>query len=386
MIGGGVQGTFVSHVLSVRLGVSRDDIRVLDPHVNPLARWQQTTDACGMRFLRSPAAHHVGIRTNELLDWTRANCPDWRREYLQPYLRPSLACWNAHAKSVIDEHRLEEMRIRGSALDIHRSDDGSFHVQTSVESIHSKRIVLATGNSQPLHYPALPVDSDLAGERIRHLFDPAFRRSDIQAGENVVIVGSGVSAAQLAIRLAGEQGCRIQVLTDGMPQLSWFDSDPGWNGPRLLSRLAAIADPEERQRMVSEARIRGSFPGDTAASLLECTILGKMTMLTGRLESVCQAGNCVHLRFNDEHLTTDRLVFATGFSTAVPAAPLVGQLSARLGLPVSSCGWPVVNQYCEWAAGVLVCGALAQLELGPVSRNISGIRSFARRLVERYNA
>jgi len=39
IIGGGVQGTFISHYLTAVAGVPRERLRVLDPEPEPLARW-----------------------------------------------------------------------------------------------------------------------------------------------------------------------------------------------------------------------------------------------------------------------------------------------------------------------------------------------------------
>ena len=377
IVGGGVQGSYLSHVLTARMGVARDSLRVIDPHPDPLARWQQTTQACGMRFLRSPAAHHIGLSTNELLDFARARSRNWQREFLQPYLRPSLELWNAHAKHVLETHRLAELRIQGQVTGITRLPSG-YCVSSSAGELRSRSVILALGNSQPLHYPALPDGQPLNDERIMHMYDPRFSPAMIRPGERVAIIGSGVSAAQLAISLVSAADNEVLILTDRMPVLSWFDSDPGWNGPRLLERLRAIADMEERQRIVGGARIRGSFPGDTAASLLACSMQGRLAIKHGSLLGILRNGGELQLDLGEDILSTDRVILATGFSTEPPSGPLLDRISKVLDLPRSSQGWPVVNGNCEWSSGLYLSGALAQLELGPVARNISGVRSFAR--------
>lgn len=52
-----------------------------------------------------------------------------------------------------------------------------------------------------------------------------------------------------------------------------------------------------------------------------------------------------------------------------------------LDLPVAPCGYPIVDAGLRWAPGLHVTGPLADLELGPVARNISGARRAADRLV-----
>jgi hypothetical protein len=388
IIGGGVQGTYLSHLLTGQLGVSLDAIRVLDPLPSALSRWQQMTDNTGMRFLRSPAAHHIGIRTNELLDFAREHHANWQAQFLEPYLRPSLDLWNAHAASVIAGHRLEELRIRGSAREIARSGKG-FRVDTDAGIISSRRVILAIGNSHALEYPAMTADSVRSSDRVRHVFDAQFIRREIGNTEHVLIVGSGVTAVQLALALAQRTAGSVRILTDRLPTISWFDSEPGWNGPRLLGKLTDITDPDARLALLNESRIRGSFPGDSAAELLQAMLDGRIDFCIARLLSVSEADSQVSVKFTldleQSSIQVDRLVYATGFSREIPATEFISSTAASLSLATVAPGWPVLNEFCEWTDELYVCGALAQLTLGPVSRNISGVRSFGRLLLQQFD-
>ncbi|MCI0552745.1 MAG: hypothetical protein L0287_17485, partial [Anaerolineae bacterium] len=57
IVGGGIHGTHLSYYLTQRLGVSAERVRVLDPFVEPLARWDVMTTNVGMTYLRSPHVH-----------------------------------------------------------------------------------------------------------------------------------------------------------------------------------------------------------------------------------------------------------------------------------------------------------------------------------------
>ncbi len=61
IVGGGIQGTHLSHVLVRRRGVDLGGIAVLDPHDTPLHRWRECTRAIGMKHLRSPGVHHLDL-------------------------------------------------------------------------------------------------------------------------------------------------------------------------------------------------------------------------------------------------------------------------------------------------------------------------------------
>ncbi|NDJ52085.1 MAG: NAD(P)-binding protein, partial [Chloroflexi bacterium] len=56
IIGGGIHGTTLAQRW---LKSGPADIRILDPHPRLLARWTRLTRSTGMRFLRSPAWHHL---------------------------------------------------------------------------------------------------------------------------------------------------------------------------------------------------------------------------------------------------------------------------------------------------------------------------------------
>lgn len=385
MIGGGVQGTYISNFLTGSMGVPARALGVLDPHPDPMHTWQQHTSSCGMQFLRSPAAHHIGLRTNELLDFARQRYVDWPDQFLQPYLRPSLELWNEHARHVVSKHRLDELRIQGTAQAV-RASRGGYEVLTETDMIPSRRLVICPGSSSRLNYPMLDEGSDLSTERVRHVFDPCFSPGDIGCDDRVAIIGSGVTAAQLATRLCDRCDSKVQVLTDRLPQISWFDSDPGWNGPRLLGKLAGISDPVQRQEIVHQSRIRGSFPGDTAAQLLEMQVTGRLLLSVAAISSVKQRGSVVNVMTEQGEMEFDRLVFATGFSPSPPAPALLAGIRQHIDLPTTAAGWPVVNEFCEWTDSMYLGGSLAQLELGPVSRNISGIRGLARRIRDKAKA
>ena len=74
------------------------------------------------------------------------------------------------------------------------------------------------------------------------------------------------------------------------------------------------------------------------------------------------------------------MLFATGFSGKVPLEALLPDLIQNLKLPTGPAGYPVVNPYLAWAPGLFVAGALAELEIGPVARNIRGARRGGERL------
>ena len=84
-------------------------------------------------------------------------------------------------------------------------------------------------------------------------------------------------------------------------------------------------------------------------------------------------------------VTVHHVLLATGFATARPGGELVDRLINSESLLCAKCGYPIVDQTLSWHPRVFVSGPLAELELGPTSRNIHGARRAGDRIVRMAN-
>ena len=75
------------------------------------------------------------------------------------------------------------------------------------------------------------------------------------------------------------------------------------------------------------------------------------------------------------------MLLATGFEPQRPGGALVDRLAEEHRLPCAACGYPEVDTALRWHPRLFVAGPLAELELGPVARNIAGARRAGERLV-----
>ena len=76
------------------------------------------------------------------------------------------------------------------------------------------------------------------------------------------------------------------------------------------------------------------------------------------------------------------MLLATGFAKPRPGGELVDGLITSASLACAQCGYPIVDESLSWHPRVFVSGPLAELELGPTSRNISGARRAGDRIVK----
>jgi hypothetical protein len=216
------------------------------------------------------------------------------------------------------------------------------------------------------------------GARIEHVLDLSFRRGDVTPGERVVVVGGGISGAQLALSLAERSPGTVTLLSRHAPRIHPFDVDA-----RLFAgspELERERDYRRRRVQVMAGRRRGSMPADVASRLDVAVKSGAVAHVLARISRVVPmpAGR---VRFGldrePDSLTADRVILATGFDGARPGGAWIDRAIGDLALPRAPCGYPMVDATLQWSPGLHVTGALAELQLGPAARGIAGARRAA---------
>ncbi|MEM1125453.1 MAG: FAD/NAD(P)-binding protein [Bacteroidota bacterium] len=381
-IGGGVHGTFLSHVLTGRLGWSRDHVRVLDPHDQPLARWHQMTANVGMTFMRSSIVHHLALDPFSLKQFAKTPEGAPLARFTYPYKRPAYRLFQEHTAHVVQAHRLDTLRVQGRALGLHRTRRG-WRVETETGALEARRVLLALGQSEQPCWPAWAQALRTAGGPVHHLFEAGFRRKALPAWQHAVVVGGGISAAQVALALAERQPGTVTLLARHPHRVHQLDADPGWMGPKRLRDFHQLRSTHQRRLTINAARHRGSVPPDVLRRLRRAHQQGR---LTHHLAEISQAsahsdGSVdLHLRASPDTLQTDCLVLATGFETQRPGGAWLTAAVHEHELRCGVCGHPIVDPTLRWAEGLYVTGPLAELEIGPVARNIVGARLASARL------
>lgn len=382
ILGGGIHGTHLSLLLTREGGFRRDSVRVLDPHPLPLAAWTQRAQNVGMRFLRSPAPYHLDTDPMAL-QYFLAEAPDLRAQaFLEPYRRPSLALFSAHTGRVIEQHGLQGLRIRGAAQDLRLKAD-HVEVETRTGVLAARRVVLATGGCEACNWPAWARQLQRAGVSVRHVFEPGFRREALPTGRQLVVVGGGISAHQLALALARRQPGSVTLMLRHPPRVHLLDSDPGWSTPRLLGPFRKLRDLTARREAIREARRPGSVPEEVLAEVEAAEAQGILRRVTTDIVTAGRFGDQAVLHGSDGSTwCADQLLLATGFSGRRPGAVWLDAVIAREELPLAPCGYPVVDAGLRWHPRLYAMGPYAELEIGPIARNIVGAQHAAWRILE----
>ena len=246
------------------------------------------------------------------------------------------------------------------------------------DEILAKNVVLAMGASEQ---PFWPKWAKNGGDRVHHIFDPKFLGLPTKR-ESIAVVGGGISAGQVALRLQ-KQGNEVHLVSRHEIREHQFDSEPGWLGPRYMNGFSKEKDLNNRRKMITHARHRGSLPPAVNNSLQQAIISDQITRHECGISDLKLVTDGICLEMNDgSTLQVEHILLATGFATNRPGGKFVDQLIETASLPCSECGYPIVDETLCWHPGIYVSGPLAELELGPSSRNISGARRAAKRIVK----
>ena len=426
IVGGGVQGTTLGVWLRKVGGVPSSSLRIIDPEAELLGRWGEMTQNVGMEFLRSPVVHHLDVQSHALESWMKGQLGEWAEgAFTAPYHRPSYEWFQRFHRTVIEETELSTSHTRGwvtgleqlgregwrvrwtettsSASGRGSSNDSSESVEagTSERTVEceARHVVLAIGVTDRPAWPDWANrlrDTDDRGRILEHLFSRGFSPETwgLAAGARVAVVGGGISAAQVALKLAKFGAESILIRRHPIREAD-FDSDPGWLGPRRMNGFSKVRCYRRRRAEIQRARNRGSLPREVASDLKRAVRHGRIQELEGVVTEAVAANSGVRLQVSaagrTRRLAVDRVLLATGFEGRRPGGAWLDETIAACDLPVAPCGFPIVDASLRWDApaegskatsGLYVAGGLAELELGPTARNIAGARESARRLTE----
>jgi thioredoxin reductase len=265
------------------------------------------------------------------------------------------------------------------------------------ETVTARRVVLAVGIT---HFEYLPAElASLPAEFVSH----SFRHHDLEPfrGHNVVVVGGGSSATDLA-GLLHEAGAEIQLVSRrtalkfhgapqvGKPRSFWQDIKrpqsgigPGWRLRFLADAPMAFHYLPESLRLEAVRRVLGPSGG----WFTKDKVVGRVPLLLGYAlqRAEVQDGRVrLHLRGQDgseREVLTDHVIAATGYRVDLDRLKFLNS-EVRSKIKVVN-GAPVLSSGFESSVpGLYFAGITAANSFGPVMRFAFGA-GFAARTVTR---
>lgn len=382
-VGGGIHATHLA-IGMLSHGYSLQDLLVVDPHHGLLERWNRITRNVHMPHLRSTVVHHLDVAHDSLWKFARQPENAAQATFLPPYHQPGFELFQAHARWLVQSTGLAARHLRAKVVAIHLDDGRTIAVETDRGAVvHARRVVLAIGQGETLAWPEWARGLARTGASIHHVLDEELELAELPTLAEELIVGGGLSAVQTALARL-ERGAKVTVLARHPLRVHHFDTDAGWLGPKRLDDFQNEPSMGRRRMQIQNARAPGTIPYEVKRRFDEAVRDGKARWAVGSIEEAAYDGDAFRLSVSDgSTITTGRVLLATGYARGRPANALVDTLSERYDLPVAQCGFPIVDDTLRWGhPGLFVCGALAELELGPTARNISGARAALPRLLD----
>ncbi|MDJ0734041.1 MAG: FAD/NAD(P)-binding protein [Nostocaceae cyanobacterium] len=372
--------TLVTHLLQKRQKI-RSKIAVFDPSGRWLSQWKQQFAALEIPHLRSPAVHHPDPNPFALRKFAESR----PHELFPPYDLPGTDLFDDFCGDVIRRWDLENA-VTAEEITCIEPLPHSLGPRLRLwlkdrKSIIARRVVLATGSSQP-QIPdwVSQIQTPLPQDRLCHSQLIDLRKLQL-AGERILIVGGGLTSGHLAMGALSRMA-KVDIIIRRQLQEKIFDAEPGWLGPKYLKGFFAESDFQQRWRMIQSARNGGSITPAMGMQLRRKVRQGKVRIYENTQVVKAQwLGNYWLIRTTSgEEYEYDRIWLSTGTRFDVYSQPLLEEVLQAYPIPVVN-GLPVLDYNLCWrGCPLFIMGGLAALQIGPTARNLSGARMASEKL------
>lgn len=395
IIGGrGVQGTQV-HTAARTCGDSRlkDSTRSFDRCEIPgevLRRQiEQSLPACWQgRVWRSGWGGHIDPRAEDALkECAKREGLDTNTEY------PPISAIFRQMDSLCHELHLREQLHLATVQNI-LFHNGVFQVETPQGVSQHQNLVLSLGQP-PLRYPSWSIDfSDKPLAGIQHIFDSQYDPYKFNKGDDVTIIGGGITAVQHAILLAKYRGVKVTVLSRS-PIINEDTLPDSFMVVSVNKALKNIHNTDDRIDYVNRHNFSKAVPGFYYDEFMQMVEDGDITYIVDEIENV-EANKssktiAYQLKKSKIRTSTQNIVLATGFDNSQWASqPIFQQVIQNLGLKLSErYGAPLLSTNLHWQSSVLpenrriyvVGGGLTDSILGSGGTFMAGGLEAAKRVI-----
>ncbi|KAJ5887990.1 hypothetical protein N7495_008031 [Penicillium taxi] len=391
-----------------------------------MKRWNDAFRALEIKQLRSPMFFHVdpgdrdGLlgytqemgREDELWEIPGAIGVEIDERDRKDYFSPSPDLFKDYCSSIVERYGLNQpgQILRQEVTNIEYDflsdslDSKIFTVTTSTgQKFYSRAVVLAIGvggTDIKKVFPWRPLSKEEGSEACCHSMDIKLfpfpgsnlrRKIQYREQTNVVVVGGGLSSAQIVDMVVRKGVTRVWLLMRSDLKVKHFDISLPWMGKYKNWEKAAFwsADTDqERLGMIKAARNGGSIT-PRYVRILKSHAANHRASIHPRTVIESHAYNPETHTWT---LTTDPpipdlppidyIYFATGARADVREMPLLSQITEKYPIEVQE-GLPCLTDDLMWREDVplYMTGRMAALRLGPGAPNLEGARLGAERIV-----
>ncbi|KAL2835527.1 hypothetical protein BJY01DRAFT_259141 [Aspergillus pseudoustus] len=321
------------------------------------------------------------------------------------YFSPSTRLFRDFCESVTERYGLdapglikegEVVELKFDYFDEVDQAEKVFMVQTkNGDTFYARAVVMAIGpgGRKIMPFPLSIEESEGASHsgEIRGFPSPNVKRKIQQRREaNVVVVGGGLSSAQIVDMAIRKGVTKVWFLLRSDFKVKHFDITLSWMGKFKNYEKAVFwsADTdEERMEMIKTARNGGSITPRYQKILREHAVRHRVSIHTRTVitkKEYCPVAKTWRLETDPpipDLPEIDYMYFATGMHMDVRELPLLQQMHRDYPIETIQ-GLPCLTDDLMWQADVplFLTGRLAALRLGPGAPNLEGARLGAERI------
>jgi Pyridine nucleotide-disulphide oxidoreductase len=273
---------------------------------------------------------------------------------------------------------------------LERNTDGYSLILDDGDQVWARRVVVATGTTNYNYVP--PTLLECPPALLSHssqVTDENFIAGGV-AGKEILIVGAGASAIDLAAML-GERGASVTIIArrnkiaySGAPDIRAPVSGLGTGWPTLMRVKAPLLfhHMPEPFRLIVARKHPGSAPGWVPREYVEKHVAMK---LSATVTGVREVGGRVELSLRSADgiraIVGDSVIAATGYRPDLRRLTFIGR-SVRGGLRCMNHTPILDTQFQSSVPGLYFTGLTAANSFGPLLRFASGAGFVARRLTD----
>ena len=393
IIGGGIHGVSIAIRLLRDVPAAAKSLAIVDRHPQPLTQWRCKTERQGMKFLRSPAVHHITSDALGIVEYAERH--NRTNELAPPYSQPSTQLFWDFCNGALAELREHQVYHQFDVAKL-RWDKGAGRfpfrlISANGEGFRSRCVVLAIGADDCAYVPSEFVRwQHRYPDQILHASEFTVGCEDKRGdkGNQIVVVGGGLTAGTLAKSLS-ERGHNVALIARKRLKTEQFDFPPVWLGPKALAEFASkFLHFQQRYEIIQQNRGEGSITPDIMEALLNTPNIDIYPET--RVYNINTADECLpvqRLRVETTRgMITDvsRVILATGYRFNLRRYGFLTELLTRYQVPLV-CGLPQLDADLQLhpIENLFGSGTIAQLQIGPASGNIAGANLAYERLREK---
>lgn len=421
-----------------------EDLLVIDARGDKfLTQWDAQFNACQIPYLRSPMFFHIdpsdidgmisfahlNKREKELMEITNVvgkefskhqqkrikqklklndgivdiNMRDWK-----DYYRPSTKLFHDYCAEVVARYGLQNSIAQDEVVDIEhkliQSGENSgkgFVIRTMSGKVYGcKFAVVASGHRGKINYPPsiCPNPQFPHGScHTTHLFSNQVKFLDLQyfanpKRKNVVIIGGGLTSAQLAhVACHDATVDTIYLIFRSGIKIKHFDFHLDWVAKYKNVKKSSFYNldtNELKYEMMNDAREGGSINPEYYKKIKQHVKNGRLKWLTETqvVEQEWEEDTWRLLLKNKHGEATslekiDYVYYATGIQADIESLPFMRTMFNQNPIDVCN-GYPSLTDNLQWNKEIplYMVGKNAALQVGPTSANLDGARLGAERI------